>query len=168
MTREHRPVAPPAGPFVGIDYGLRRIGLALAASDGRFPVPATTLDATGQAARDAAAVLEWATERAPRTYVVGLPINMDGSEGPQARVTRAFADALAAQSGADVRLWDERLSSFQADQWLAEAPAAPRSRGKRAARHDPRRDALAALAILRAFLAAHGLPPTDDATPGDG
>ena len=164
---EQRPTDAPSGPFVGIDYGLRRIGLALAASDGRFPVPATTLDATGQAAHDADAVLAWAAERAPRTYVVGLPLNMDGSEGPQARVTRAFADALAVQSGADVRLWDERLSTFQADQWLAETPAAPRSRGKRPGRHDPRRDALAALAILRAFLAAHGLPPADELTRGD-
>jgi len=133
--------------WLGIDHGTRRIGLAVAnASDG-IACPVTVIPA-----QPAATVLQRIAE-VVRQYraegiVVGWPINMDGSEGPQGRLARAMAADLAAATGLDVRLWDERLSSFAAD----EALAGTMTSSKRKARHD----AVAAAAILRDFLASDG------------
>jgi putative Holliday junction resolvase len=88
--------------------------------------------------------------------VVGWPLNMDGTEGPQGRLVRSRAQELAQLTGLDVRLWDERLSSFVADQALAGAFT---RKGKKA-----RQDAVAAAVILQDFLAAGGpdSAPTPD------
>jgi putative Holliday junction resolvase len=99
-------------------------------------------------------------EYAPVGLVVGWPLNMDDTEGPQGKKTREFAVMLESTLAIDVRLWDERLSSFVAD----EALAGEFTRNKRRARQD----AVAAAEILRDFLACDGpsvAPTPSDATP---
>ena len=99
-----------------------------------------------------AAVLARSAEYVPTAFVVGLPLNMDGTDSAQTRLTRRFADGLAARAGAPVFLQDERLSTFAADEVLTAAAIPPR-------RQRALRDALAAQAILRAFLEKE--PPND-------
>lgn len=135
------------GHWIGLDYGTRRIGVATADAGGRIASPTTTLTGSGNASRDAQTILLWATERDVAGIVLGLPLNMDGSDSQQTRQTRAVADALRRASRVPVELWDERLSTFQADEYLAAADVRP---GRRKAL----RDALAAQVILQSFLDA--------------
>jgi putative Holliday junction resolvase len=132
--------------YLGIDYGRRRIGLALSDRIGTLASPAATLPAKGDPAVDAQNVVDWASREGVEAYVVGLPINMDDSEGPQAKVSRDFAGKLQAASGdRPVILWDERLSSFAADQLLDQTALSPAKRAKR-------RDQIAAQVILQSYL----------------
>ncbi len=160
------------GRWIAFDYGIRRIGVALADYRGRIASPATALAATGRPAHDAAAVLRWSATQDPAGYVVGLPLNMDGSDSAQTTLTRQFAAELARQGSLPVELWDERLSSFQADAHLdaagirASARETPAQRKRRKAR----RDALAAQVILQSFLDARQPPapnPDDRASVDD-
>lgn len=80
--------------------------------------------------------------------VIGLPINMDGSEGPRAKMVREFGARIAERSGREVRFQDERLSSVDADWSMARSGLTHKQKKER-------RDALAAAAILRDFLEAH-------------
>jgi len=136
------------GRIVGVDYGQRRLGLAISDVGRRIASPAATLAASGNLQRDASRVLSWAVEQHAVLVVVGLPLNMDGTDSDQTRRTRAFADVLRASGSLPVELWDERLSSFQADVYLAEA-------GVRPSRRRRLRDALAAQVILQSYLDAH-------------
>jgi putative Holliday junction resolvase len=95
------------------------------------------------------AILAVADEYEVEAFVVGLPVNMDDTEGPQAKRTRAFGAKLARASGKAVHYCDERLSSIGADDQLAEAQLSHR-------KHKARRDAVAAQIILQAFLASRG------------
>jgi putative Holliday junction resolvase len=134
------------GRLAGVDYGTRRIGLALTDTEQQLASPAETIAGTGSPRRDADSVLRWGTKNEIAGYVVGIPLNMDGSIGPQAELTQKFIIALRTLAGqANVIVWDERLSTFQADEWLAAG-------GTKKPKGDPRRDALAASAILRAYL----------------
>ncbi|MFA6133941.1 MAG: Holliday junction resolvase RuvX [Phycisphaerae bacterium] len=133
--------------WLAIDHGTVRIGLAAGNTESGIAsplevIPAVPLDSAIARIRELAAQY-----RAPGV-VVGLPLNMDGSEGPQARLARDMAVALANATGLDVRLFDERLSSFAADQVLA----GQLTRKKKKARQD----AIAAAAILTDFFAADG------------
>jgi len=136
------------GRIVAIDYGQRRLGLAISDVGRRIASPAATLPASGNQQRDATSVLTWAVEQHAVLLVVGLPLNMDGTDSDQTRRTRAFAEVLRASGSLPVELWDERLSSFQADVYLAEA-------GVRPSRRRRLRDALAAQVILQSYLDAH-------------
>jgi len=131
------------GRWLGIDHGTRRIGLAVGNTTDGIATPLTILDAQPheQALRK---ILDWARQYQVEGLVVGLPLNMDGTEGPQAALARALADELADQSKQNVQLWDERLSSFQADAFLA----GHLTRKKKKARQD----ALAAAVMLQEFL----------------
>ncbi len=93
-------------------------------------------------------ILALAEEYRITGVVVGWPLNMDDSEGPQGKLARAMAFELAGMCELDVRLWDERLSSFSADQALA----GQLTRKKRRSRQD----AVAAAAILQDFFACGG------------
>lgn len=135
------------GHWIGLDYGTRRIGVATADPRGRIATPTTTLNSSGNASRDAQTILRWTVDRDVQGIVLGLPLNMDGSDSQQTRRTRAFADALRRASTVTIELWDERLSTFQADEHLAAAAVRP---GRRRAL----RDALAAQVILQSFLDA--------------
>jgi putative Holliday junction resolvase len=132
--------------YLGIDHGQRRIGLAISDSIGTLATPLATLPATGDAEVDAENILDLADHEGAEAFVVGLPLNMDGTEGPQAKICRDFAARLEADaSGRCVVLWDERLSSFAADLVLDEAQVTKAKRKKH-------RDQIAAQKILQSYL----------------
>ncbi|MEK6799647.1 MAG: Holliday junction resolvase RuvX [Planctomycetota bacterium] len=131
--------------ILAIDYGTKRLGLAVADHSTRIPIPLKPLAASGQAGKDVAAVLAAADQYTVTEFVVGLPLNMDGSEGTQARLTRNFGEALRAAANRPVHYSDERLSSATAQELLAPAEL---SRGKSKARLD----SVAAVVILQTFL----------------
>jgi putative Holliday junction resolvase len=135
------------GRWVCVDYGTKRIGLALADLGHAIASPAGTLSGTGNAPDDARRIIDWARQHEALGIVLGLPLNMDGSEGTQAKLTRELAAELGRQAPLPVRLWDERLSSWQADQNLTAA-------GVRRSRRKSLRDSLAAQVVLQSFLDA--------------
>jgi len=130
------------GAVLGIDYGSRRIGLAVSDPDRIFAFPAGFLERHGKE-RDLAALCRLAEEREVVQIVVGLPIHMNGREGPEARATRAFAEDLRRETGRSVDLLDERWTSREAERAL-------RDSGRRRERGDV--DAAAATLILRTWL----------------
>jgi len=149
------------GRWLGIDYGTRRIGLALSDYGGRIASPAATIAAFGGPSADARAILKWAHDNEARGIVVGLPLNMDGSEGAQAKLCKELANHLRSGGGLPVEVWDERLTSFQAEQMMA-ATRVKRGRRRRL------QDALAAQVILQSFLDARcEKPPTPEPPRGD-
>jgi putative Holliday junction resolvase len=137
------------GRWLGVDLGSKRIGLALSDPRGLLASPAGVLASSGKPELDATLVLVRAAESGATGIVVGLPVNMDGSEGPQASAARRFAHLLRASSLLPIELWDERLSTFQADEHLADAGLSRSARRRR-------RDAIAAQVMLQSFLDARG------------
>lgn len=134
--------------YMGIDHGRRRIGLAISDPGATLASPLTTLASSGDPDADARALVALADREGVEAFVIGLPYNMDGSEGPQASLCRQFAESLgAAAPGRPVTLWDERLSSFAADQALDQADVTKAQRKKH-------RDKIAAQKILQSFLDA--------------
>lgn len=133
------------GRWLAVDYGTKRIGLAICDSGGEFVSPAGTIIGRGGAGKDAEQIIAWATKNEVAGVVVGLPYNMDGTTGPQARMSTALARELKRRVSLPIETWDERLSSFQADQWMSEA-------GVPANQQAGLRDSLAAVAILKSFL----------------
>ncbi len=132
---------------MGLDVGERRIGMALSDETGTIAQGKGVYLRRGHnedvkyLARKAR---EWGAER----IVVGLPLNMDGTEGEQAKRVRQFAKSLEEAVGVTVELWDERLTTSEAERVLLEADF---SRRKRKAL----RDELAAVLILQSWLDAH-------------
>lgn len=132
------------GCVLGLDYGSRRIGLAVSDPAGVFAFPAGALERT-QLAQDLEALRALIAERGVTRIVVGLPLNMDGSEGRQAARVRAFGERLREHLALPVDYWDERLTTFEAENQL-------RSRGVRPARRRDLVDQVAAEVILRSYL----------------
>lgn len=100
--------------ILGVDFGSRRVGLAVSDPSGRIASPLTTLEVPKNPSALLQLVLREARAWEAGEIVLGLPLNMDGSEGPQARRTREFGAALARAGDIPVRYWDERLSSHAA------------------------------------------------------
>src|ERR1043165_6662244 len=125
---EIAPLLPARGPLIGLDLGTKTIGVAASDPDRRLPTRGTTVARKAFKA-DAAAVLALAAERRVAGFVLGLPINMDGSEGPRAQSTRAFARNLAKLTALPIGLWDERLSTAAVERDLIGGDV---SRAKRA------------------------------------
>ena len=131
---------------MAIDYGDRRIGIAVS-------------DALGVLCGDAFTLTEWNMERAAQriaeevtargvgTLVLGLPKNMDGSEGPRAEISREFAALIERETGLTPVLWDERRSSV-------EAHAILHANGKKMKAHRKTVDAVAASLMLEGYLAS--------------
>ena len=119
----------PRGALIGLDLGTKTIGVAVSDPDRRLATGVTTL-ARSNFTADAAKLLTLAAERSAIGFVLGLPINMDGSEGPRAQSTRAFARNFAKLTDLPIALWDERLSTAAVERTLIEADV---SRAKRAA-----------------------------------
>ncbi len=119
----------PRRALMGLDLGTVTIGLAVSDTGRRIASPLRTLRRTKFAA-DAAAVLAVAEERGIGGLVLGLPRNMDGSEGPRAQSTRAFARNLARLTPLPIAFWDERLSTVAAERALLEADASRRRRAE--------------------------------------
>ena len=126
---EIAPRLPPRGVLVGLDLGTKTIGVAVSDADRRLALGVETIFRKGFRA-DAARLLNLANERRAVGFVLGLPINMDGSEGPRAQSTRAFARNFARETELPIALWDERWSTAAVERELIAADA---SRAKRAA-----------------------------------
>ncbi len=145
--------------YLAIDLGDKRTGLALGDAITRIAGPVGMLDvpidrAGGGALLDAidAACREHLGDDPSRGEIVlGLPLNMDDSEGPRAKLVRAFADRVSGRTGRAVHLHDERRSSVRADERMARTGL---TRGQKKAR----RDAIAAAGILQDFLDALATP----------
>ncbi len=120
---------PPSGALIGLDLGTRTIGVAVSDTARRIASPLETIRRTRFGA-DAAALLALAGPRRIAGFVLGLPRNMDGSEGPRAQSTRAFARNLAALTELPITFWDERLSTVAAERALLEADASRRRRAE--------------------------------------
>ena len=133
--------------IAAIDLGRRRIGVAVtdAASMGAHPLGIVERRALKH---DIDAIAAMVRDRDVNTIVVGLPLNMDGSEGPAARGARKFAERLAEKLGVDVEMFDERLTSFEARERLADMPARKGTRKTGL-------DALAAVVILEGWMHAN-------------
>ena len=119
----------PRGALIGLDLGTKTIGVAVSDPDRKLATGVTTV-ARSNFTADARRVLALAAERSACGFVLGLPINMDGSEGPRAQSTRAFARNFAKLTDLPIALWDERLSTAAVERTLIEADV---SRAKRAA-----------------------------------
>lgn len=134
----------PGAPLIGIDAGTKTLGLALSDVTRIIASPLKVLRRT-KFKEDAAELLRIAGEHAIGGFVLGLPINLDGSEGPRAQATRAFARNLNALTALPILLWDERLSTAAAERMLIEADASRKRRAQVV-------DKLAAAIILQGAL----------------
>jgi len=112
---------------LGLDVGTKTIGVAVSDGLGLTAQTVTTVRRTSLKA-DLAALQKLVEEYEARGFVVGHPLNMDGSEGPRAEATRRFVEVLTQTFGLPVELWDERLSTVAAQRTLLEADL---SRAKR-------------------------------------
>ena len=129
MLAETAALLPERGSLLGLDLGTKTIGVAVSDPDRKLAAPVVTIART-RFARDAEQLLKLAANRRSVGFVLGLPLNMDGSEGPRAQATRAFARNLAKLTELPIALWDERLSTAAVERVLIEADA---SRAKRKA-----------------------------------
>lgn len=142
---EFRGELPEGGRLLGLDVGTKTIGTALCDAGWSFASPAFTL-ARKKFGIDKAALEKLAAEQSVKGLVIGLPLNMDGSDSPRTQSTRAFARNLI-DIGLPILLWDERLSTVAVERVMIESDL---SRAKRAERID----ALAAAHILQAAIDA--------------
>ena len=134
--------------FLGFDYGERHTGVAVGGSHSGRAQPLARLTARG-GEPDWDAIGRLLAEWKPDALVVGLPLNMDGSENPMTRAARAFGERLRARYNLPVHMVDERLTSRVATDTLLEA-------GVPLKRHKHRIDKVAAQAILQTFLDERG------------
>jgi putative Holliday junction resolvase len=135
---------PPGRALLGLDFGTKTIGVAVSDTFRHVASPLETIRRT-RFGVDAARLLVIATGREAGGFVVGLPRNMDGSEGPRAQSTRAFARNLSGLTDLPIAFWDERLSTVAAERALLEADASRRRRAEVI-------DQVAAGYILQGFL----------------
>jgi putative Holliday junction resolvase len=126
---EVAPHLPARGTLIGLDLGTKTIGVAASDPERKLATAVETVARKAFTA-DARRIIALATERSAVGFVLGLPINMDGSEGPRAQSTRAFARNLAKLTDLPIALWDERLSTAAVERDLI---AADVSRKRRAA-----------------------------------
>ncbi|UCE59663.1 MAG: Holliday junction resolvase RuvX [Phycisphaerales bacterium] len=133
--------------YLGIDYGSKRIGLAISDPNTGIASPLSTIEVTGGLRQHVDAVAQFLAEYEVDALVVGLPLNMDGIEGGQAKVTMAFGDELSQVTSLPIHYHDERLSSRSAVELLL--PAELTRKKKKA-----RLDSVAAQVMLQDFLNA--------------
>jgi putative holliday junction resolvase len=117
------------GALIGLDLGSKTIGVAASDPDRRLAAAVETVARTNFSA-DAQRLLALAAERKAAGFVLGLPVNMDGSEGPRAQSTRAFARNLARLTELPIALWDERLSTAAVERELIAADVTRARRAK--------------------------------------
>lgn len=132
--------------YLGVDYGDSRVGIA--ASDSGILAEAVTVLKTGSMRKAIDMTAEIVRSRGVQTVVIGLPLNMDGSEGERAQKTRAFGRVLAKVTGARIEYQDERLTSVEAEQLMTEAGVKRQRRGEII-------DKAAARLILQSYLDAN-------------
>ncbi|HEY7336116.1 MAG TPA: Holliday junction resolvase RuvX [Bryobacteraceae bacterium] len=132
--------------ILALDLGKRRIGLALSDPLGITAQGLPTLERTN-IREDLAALSKIAAEHEVRFILIGHPLHMSGREGRQAEYTREFAERLRTRTGLEVRFWDERLTTVEAQRVLRESGIGIEKRAKAV-------DRLAAQILLQSFLAA--------------
>ncbi len=120
---------PARGALIGLDLGSKTIGVAASDPERRLAAGVETI-ARKNFSADAARLLKLAAERKAAGFVLGLPVNMDGSEGPRAQSARAFARNLARLTELPIALWDERLSTAAVERDLIAADVSRRRRAK--------------------------------------
>ncbi|MGE0769647.1 MAG: Holliday junction resolvase RuvX [Hyphomicrobiaceae bacterium] len=119
----------PGARLIGIDVGSKTLGLALSDVSRMIASALETIRRT-KFKTDAERLLGLARTLGVGGFVVGLPINLDGSQGPRAQASRAFARNVAALTDAPILLWDERLSTVEAERMLIEADTSRRRRAE--------------------------------------
>jgi putative Holliday junction resolvase len=122
----------PAQAIAGLDLGTKTIGLAMSDLSRRFATPRPVIKRV-KFTRDAEVLLAFAEKEKVSAFIIGLPINMDGSAGPRAQATRAFVRTMGEKTALPFIFWDERLSTVAAERVLLEMDV---SRAKRAERTD--------------------------------
>ncbi len=137
---------PQTSRLMGLDLGTKTIGIATSDRSRQIATPITTISRS-KFTKDATELLAVATKENVGVLVLGLPINMDGTEGPRAQATRAFARNLAKLTSLAIVFWDERLSTAAVERMLIDADASRATRDKVV-------DKLAAAWILQAALDA--------------
>ena len=140
------PEDPLPGRTLGLDFGDRRIGVALSDPTGLTARPLMTLTRTTRQ-QDLRQLLDLLREHEVRRIVVGMPLDMDGSRGARARLTTSFIDRLRAAARLPVIPWDERLTTVQAERILLEGDVSRAGRRRVI-------DQVAAVIILQAYLDA--------------
>ena len=118
--------------LIGLDLGAKTIGIALSDPGLMIATPRRTIRRT-KFSQDAAALLDLCERENVGAIVLGLPVNMNGTEGPRAQATRAFARNLQKLTDLPITLWDERWSTAAAERAMIEADL---SRAKRAEKID--------------------------------
>lgn len=118
--------------IAGLDLGTKTIGLAMSDLSRRFATPRPVLKRI-KFTQDAALLLDFAAKEQVAAFVIGLPMNMDGSAGPRVQATRAFVRSMSEKTDIPFVFWDERLSTVAAERALLEMDV---SRAKRAERID--------------------------------
>ena len=132
--------------YLAIDLGDKRSGLAVGDDDTGIVSPVAVIEIRrGEALIDA--IIKQVYEHEPDAIIIGLPLNMDGTEGDRAKLTREFGAALAERCRPPVHYQDERLTSYAADQQMSQS-------GRTHKQKKEIRDALAAAEILRDYLDA--------------
>jgi putative holliday junction resolvase len=122
----------PSQAIAGLDLGTKTIGLAMSDLGRRFSSPRSVIKRV-KFTQDAAVLLEFAEKEKVAAFVIGLPMNMDGSAGPRVQATRAFVRSMSEKTALPFVFWDERLSTVAAERALLEMDV---SRAKRAQRID--------------------------------
>jgi putative Holliday junction resolvase len=138
------PALPASGKLLGLDLGTKTIGVAVSDGVRYSATPLETISRT-KFTEDALRLAELVAENAVVGIVLGLPLNMDGSEGPRVQATRAFARNLGAKLLIPIVFWDERLSTAAVNRMLIEADT-------RRSRRAEIVDKLAASYILQGYL----------------
>ncbi len=125
---------PARGALLGLDLGTKTIGVATSDPARRVATGVETIRRTNFTS-DVTRLLALAAERKAAGFVLGLPLNMDGSEGPRAQSTRAFAKNLARVTELPIALWDERLSTAAVERALIAADVSRSRRAKAIDQH---------------------------------
>ena len=120
---------PPHGALMGLDLGIKTVGVAVSDTFRSVSTPLQTIRRTKFTA-DAVAIEALLTARTVVGIILGLPLNMDGSEGPRAQATRAFARNMARRIDTPIGYWDERLSTVAAERILLEADTSRKRRAE--------------------------------------
>ena len=136
------------GRIVALDYGRRRIGVAVTDPSRTIASPHGAISNADPPDVPPSALLDLLADLEPSIILLGIPINVDGSAGPMATEARRFGAGLSSATGVTVREWDERFTSEEADDLMLDLDI-PRKRRQRKGL----RDALAALVMLREYLA---------------
>ncbi|MCF1502780.1 Holliday junction resolvase RuvX [Afifella sp. H1R] len=145
LTIEEFSTAAPMGTrLAGLDLGTKTIGIAVSDPGQNVASPVTTIRRV-KFGQDAASLLSLCTTERIGGLVLGLPVNMDGSEGPRCQATRAFVRNLKTLTDLPITLWDERLSTMAVERAMIEADLSRRKRAERV-------DAAAAAYILQGAL----------------